>query len=501
MQKKGIKLSFLILLFLLLTMTIAIVSATDNSMSNQEKDVYNLQTSNQLLNYEQGDELSPTDDFKVKKNPVMYFHGPGNPIVNETEEYSVDLKDKNGKSIPNQTLTFTFNNETFKSYTDGYSYGYSYKPHEKGLLNITVTFSGNDEFNPISINDTLVVKRPFVPLEVALYHDDNENINYKLGETVKLRGIISDVVGYQYDIGDALLYFNADDYLDFVKGYYIFRDNYYEGKDVFITVNDQNYTTKVKDNTFSMDFVLNKVGEYKVSTLIDETERYDVLEDVQTFTVTEKTAKLFVNRDYVHPTLDGEANFVAYLIDDDSTDNMLNQNITVKYYEDKFNVSSDKDGFFHFSLKPKKSGVNEFYVYFYGNGIYNNLSSYMDFSIEEEESINQNDIPLDIIPADEDNDNTHSDVNNKIIKSINLNNNKKDYTDKSKIVGSTDIGSNIDESVTNITKNQTNNTEEEPSLESDIEEKTTYNTSYKPILLVLLIILILVVLYLVNNRK
>ncbi len=519
MKKMYIKSGFLILLILLVTITVTSVSATDTNMSNiQENDFHEIQSSEQPVIDDDNQIVSNNDEVNRKKDSHMFFYQKPNTMVrNETEEFKVSLWDDNDEFIVNQTLILQFNNETFTSdnFVDN-MYVFDYTPNKHGLLNVKVTFPGNDEYNPVSIKDTWEVMKPLMPLEVAIFED-----RIKLGETVKLRGIISNIIGYQYEFGDAYIENNPNSYLDFYKNYYLFRDNYFEGKDVFITFNNETYTTQVKDNTFLFDYTPKEAGYYNLSVKIDETERYRELTYEDTFTVSKNILELYVQQKDIN-TQEMEVNFVAFLTERDSMDNVLNQTLTVSYDGEYFDVSSDDEGYFYFTLKQKRNDFNYYTVHFEGKDEYeyNDLMRHGYFDARDHSDINSDDpesytddnnITIHVIP------NTGSSViKSDSIESRNITS-KNSKSVEHKLAeyelvehksaehnhvnnGLVNVESTVDQSINNLTDNKTNNTDEKQNSISDLKDNTN-NMQNNLVLLSLIILLILVVIYLAKNRK
>ena len=352
MQKKSIKTIFLFLMLIMVMVGITTVSATNNNHSTKisthetithdtvhitDQSTNNIKQETKTIKNDEENKISTTNKtIKKYKKPtksanetdipvgpakkeanLAIYSEPGVVRIDETSSFTFRLSDENYEPLTQQEVIFKFNNEIGTTTEETYQAGLytsSYVFNALGTNNISVTFTGNDEYTPLTYNFSVDVRKTSFPGYVSI-----SNGKIELGESVNLSGQV---------------------YVD---------DSTYEDKTVIISFNNTNYTTKITDNCFSYELIPEEPGEYLITTTIDETENYDNYISYISFKVVEgKIVEIYLKADeYVNIT---EQAYLSGFLYDREHNRIPNQKLVIRYDEEEHVINSDGNGDFLFNL-------------------------------------------------------------------------------------------------------------------------------------------------------
>ena len=196
-------------------------------------------------------------------------------------KYSATLNDNNGIEMANETLIFEINGEKYSSITN-----------DEGIATIS-TILPNGEY-PITV-----------------YFNGNEKLTNKTG---KANIIINSTKAIDLTVPEIKMYYKNGTKL---KVTLTFNGTGIANEDVFLTLNEKNYTRKTNENgTVSMSINLNS-GEYPVTVFHKGNDKYDPAKTNSKVTVlatvngTDVT-KVFKNATQYYATfVDGQGNYLA----------------------------------------------------------------------------------------------------------------------------------------------------------------------------------------------
>ncbi|WP_323736598.1 hypothetical protein PXD04_01110 [Methanosphaera sp. ISO3-F5] len=352
MQKKSIKTIFLFLMLIMVMVGITTVSATNNNHSTKisthetithdtvhitDQSTNNIKQETKTIKNDEENKISTTNKtIKKYKKPTKSANETDIPVgpakkdanlgiysepsvvrIDETSSFTFRLSDENNEPLTQQEVIFKFNNEIGTTTEETYQAGLytsSYVFNALGTNNISVTFTGNDEYTPLTYNFSVNVRKTSFPGYVSI-----SNGKIELGESVNLSGQV---------------------YVD---------DSTYEDKTVTFNFNNNNYTTKITDNCFSYELTPEEPGEYLITTTIDETEKYDNYRAEISFKVVKgKIVEIYLKADeYVNIT---EQAYLSGFLYDREHNRIPNQKLVIRYDEEEHVINSDDNGDFLFNL-------------------------------------------------------------------------------------------------------------------------------------------------------
>ncbi|OED30399.1 carboxypeptidase regulatory-like domain-containing protein [Methanosphaera sp. WGK6] len=291
----------------------SIIDIADNLGTNTIQVIYK---GNTIYNPSKNDST-----FKVVPlNTKITLNSIENTYVGETTVITGQLTDEFGNIISsNVPVTITINDEKYDVTTDNKgNFQLTIEETKSGIVKVEATYNGNDKYNPSSKKAEYNVEKLATTITI-------EPINtVKIGETVKIKGILTD------ELGRAIP--NAN---------------------IKISVNDEELITVVtdKDGYYYTEYKTTTVGENKVDVAFEENNKYYSTKESTTFKVIKINTVLSI--DPIKDTTVGKTTVITGTLTDEYKNIISNSKVTVKVNGVEYEVITDNTGKFKVPVEEK----------------------------------------------------------------------------------------------------------------------------------------------------
>lgn len=324
-----------------------------NKISTNNSQILNKKTLNANTT-KAADEPTDSNISVVNKvDPVFYLYSYNYmPRINQLDKYIVSLTTEDGTPLTGQEVSFKFNNISSPTIEENEGEYYTeYAPTSLGELNLTVTFAGNELYNPATISEILEVRKP-TP-EFSAYLDPNK---IQVGETTEVKGML----------------YLPDDY------------SYFAGQTVTITCNDSQFTSVVSENGEFSHELSPEVGEYEVSISWNGDENYDEVSAIdQLLVASQKIVYLSAEPDYYYVSPGDLITIKGYLYDKNDT-KIPNQKFIIRYDDKEDTIRSDNNGDFSYNLSFDTYGYYPVEILFETTELYYETSKFIWLDVVEQ---------------------------------------------------------------------------------------------------------------------
>ena len=319
--------------------------------------VYCLTENNVVASNDDGTSVDATDNDYVlgASNDKMdvYFVAPNRTVrVDEMAAgytYPVVLKSIDGKALPNQKVTLTFNGVRRTVTTDSTGWAYfNLKIARTNTYSISLSYAGDSNYNALTCTDftNIIVEGIdvyFVAPDRTLYLDEISG-------------------GYVYPV-----------VLKDVDGHNL------ANKKVTMVFNGKTYTATT-DSTGWAYFTINvkKAGKYKVTLKFASDRYYNSLAAYSIATIKVNVIDVYfvapnrtvdideISKGYIYPVV----------LKDVNGHNLANKQVTLIINGDKYFETTDSTGWAYFNINLDQTGKYKVTLKFAGEGRYNSLSAY-----------------------------------------------------------------------------------------------------------------------------
>ena len=230
---------------------------------------------------------------------------------------------KSNEVLNNKTLTVNFNGATIKINTDNQgNFKYSNKTNKVATNTITVTFDGDSNYVPTSNKTTFQVIHMPTIIDYTV-----KNVNYD--ENTEIDGYLGDKDNNRLKLTRVILNINGETY----------------------------YTRTDEYGEFHYIYCTKKAGQNNITVKFNGTEYYNPVSKSKTFTVFKRESSVFIDSFPDIISL-GEYITVSGGVMNDRNNMIANANITIKINNERFNLKTDKYGYYTFNYKTTKVGTN-----------------------------------------------------------------------------------------------------------------------------------------------
>jgi len=305
---------------------------------------------NVTVNYEGNDIYNPTSNnttFNVEKLNTSINLDPVEPVTyGDNITITGKLVDENGEPMGNENITLVINGEELPLVTDENGiFNHTLPANTTGTNNITVTYPGDDNYNPTSDNTTVDVGKQ----DSKIIIDPVEPVTY--GDNITISGKLVDENGEP-------------------------RGN----ENITLVVNGVEIPLVTDENgIFNHTLPANTTGTNNITVTYPGDDNYNPTSDNTTVDVGKRESIITINpvdtvKAWDNVTLTGK------LVDD--LDNPLSRvNITLNINGKDEIVITDDTGVFQYNYTAEITGENTVTASFEGNNDYNPSSDNTTFSV------------------------------------------------------------------------------------------------------------------------
>ncbi|WP_323736891.1 Ig-like domain repeat protein [Methanosphaera sp. ISO3-F5] len=269
------------------------------------------------------------------------------PATKYTENVTITgtLKDKNGKTLPNQNMDISINDKTVTIKTDeNGAYSYKHTTNKVGTNNLTVTFAGNNNYNNANTQTTFTVNKQDTTITL-----NNIKSTYTSNATITGKLISKD--------GTVLAYQNMK-----------------------LNINGKSVSVKTDSNgIFTYKYRTNKVGTNNITVTYYGNSNYQGTTLKKTFTVSKLDLKITINK--IITKAYGEKVTIKGTFKDKNGKILGNSKLKLNINGKTVTVKVNKNGIFTYKHTTRKVGVNNLTISHAGNRNYNKITRKTTFRV------------------------------------------------------------------------------------------------------------------------
>ena len=259
------------------------------------------------------------------------------------------LTTKDGKILANQNMNLNINGKTVTVKTDKNGiFSYKYQTNKVGTNNITLTYTGNGNYQGTSLRKTFTVSK--LDLKITI----NKITTVAYGEKIIIKGTFKDKNGKI--LGNSKLKLN---------------------------INGKTATIKTdKNGVFTYKHTTQKVGTNNITISHQGTKNYNKITKKATFKVTKQNLKITVNR--TNKVGYGSKVYVKGQLTDKHGKIIRNTVITININGKIIRAKTNSKGIYNHSLTTTKLGTNNITATYNGNKNYNKISKKTTFTVTKQ---------------------------------------------------------------------------------------------------------------------
>ncbi len=269
------------------------------------------------------------------------------PATKYTENVTITgtLKDKNGKTLPNQNMDISINDKTVTIKTDeNGAYSYKHTTNKVGTNNLTVTFAGNNNYNNANTQTTFTVNKQDTTITL-----NNIKSTYTSNTTITGKLISKD--------GTVLA-----------------------NQNIKLNINGKTVTTKTDNNgIFTYKYQTNKVGTNNITTTYNGNSNYQGTTLKKTFTVSKLGLKITINK--IITKAYGEKVTIKGTFKDKNGKILGNSKLKLNINGKTVTIKVNTKGIFTYKHTTRKVGVNNLTMSHAGNRNYNKITLKTTFRV------------------------------------------------------------------------------------------------------------------------
>ena len=301
-------------------------------------------------------EFKGNEYFKTTTNSTTFnVHKIPTEILLNTIEYSdkIAITGKlitiNNINITNETVKVNVNGETFIPRTDNYGEFIISTQKIVGTNNLTVSYSGNREYNSYEINTTFIVNKK----DVIITFDKIGAVCY--GDNITLTGKVTDV-----------------------------NEKSLNNINVLITINGKLYKAKTdKTGTYALITTANTMGTNNVTIAYNGNTNYNSFETSTTFQVEKQD--IIITYNPIKDTKYKNNITITGKIMDKNEKSLYNINVLITINGKLFKAKTDKTGSFTLITTANNIGTNNVTLGYGGNVKYNSYETSTTFQVEKQD--------------------------------------------------------------------------------------------------------------------
>ena len=259
------------------------------------------------------------------------------------------LTTKDGKILANQNMNLNINGKTVTVKTDKNGiFSYKYQTNKVGTNNITLTYTGNGNYQGTSLRKTFTVSK--LDLKITI----NKITTVAYGEKIIIKGTFKDKNGKI--LGNSKLKLN---------------------------INGKTATIKTdKNGIFTYKHTTRKVGTNNITISHAGTKNYNKITKKATFKVTKQNLKITLNR--TNKVGYGSKVYVKGQLTDKHGKTIKNTVITININGKIIRAKTNSKGIYNHSLTTTKLGTNNITVTYPGNKNYNKITKKATFKVTKQ---------------------------------------------------------------------------------------------------------------------